>query len=803
VAAGASDNQLLEPCAAGFVATLPDRDYDARMTKLFVAMPFGRRPVHGEPFNFDSLYESVIVPACKAAGWDWLRADEIVVPGLITEQVLREIIAADLLLAEISTHNPNVYYELGIRQSLSTGGSLILAQLGTELPFDVANQRVLFYGDTAEELTTLAETLTAALQDYATTPTATPQSPLRRLLEEEALVASPAIDAAAFESDFNARLARAKTIEQLYGLWAWARPQSPLPLGPVLALAQQFAERAELTIATEVLQVAVKSHPRDYEVHRQLGWCLRQLGPSHFPEAIRHFELALSINASDPETLGMLGGLHKRRGDYATAAAYYGRAARIAPSSWNSAANQAALDILATPDAPEAGIRRYRDLITQLGRASEPSNEWTEIMLAEAHFALGADEQAERHYDRAVSLSPSLSVVEAAASQLELFLAAGFRPSSAEHLLGSLKEHLARQRKRVSARTPATHQRQELPVLIHISDLHFDRRGPSGKHRFDSDPSETTLADQLVCDLRSPAWSFDRRHLHLVVSGDLTWHGLDEEFSQAQRCLEQLADELDIARRRIHIVPGNHDVNWSIGAADNKRRFDNYVRFLARFYGDDLMRERYPSVGFRMTDPPPAPQNLCCVVRDDESQVVVACVNSCVYENEAHHYGYVGEPQLKALRDGVVTLRGADGLLGVAVVHHHIHPYPEYLVRPAHDGEVWHDVSTIRDSAIVEQVLEKLEFALVLHGHKHRAQSRDTLLRDARVLGDPRPLIVCGAGSASCLELEHSVPNQYQVIEVRRLPRRTGVEFARLTWRTLDVAPGAEWVTAKSWDIPG
>jgi hypothetical protein len=104
----------------------------------------------------------------------------------------------------------------------------------------------------------------------------------------------------------------------------------------------------------------------------------------------------------------------------------------------------------------------------------------------------------------------------------------------------------------------------------------------------------------------------------------------------------------------------------------------------------------------------------------------------------------------------------------------------------------------------VEQILERHGFSLVLHGHKHRPQSRDTLLREVGPQkGHPRHLIVCGAGSASCLELEHSVPNQYQVIEVRHIPRRAGAEFVRLTWRALDLAPGSEWVTTESWEILG
>jgi hypothetical protein len=118
--------------------------------------------------------------------------------------------------------------------------------------------------------------------------------------------------------------------------------------------------------------------------------------------------------------------------------------------------------------------------------------------------------------------------------------------------------------------------------------------------------------------------------------------------------------------------------------------------------------------------------------------------------------------------------------------------------------EVWIDVSTIRDAGHVEQYLKKLDFDLVLHGHKHKAQLRETLIRDDAAFREGvRPLIVCGAGSVSCMELEHAEPNHYEVIEIQRLPRSPGVEFLQVDWRTLPIKAGAEWSTQKLWSVLG
>src|SRR5579864_3972520 len=107
------------------------------MRKLFVIMPFGVRIVvdssGSQTVDFDLTYSSLIKAAGEAAGWNVLRIDEIAEPGVITDQYLREILEADLVLADISAQNANVFYELGVRQAISTGGTILIALKGTQL----------------------------------------------------------------------------------------------------------------------------------------------------------------------------------------------------------------------------------------------------------------------------------------------------------------------------------------------------------------------------------------------------------------------------------------------------------------------------------------------------------------------------------------------------------------------------------------------------------------------------------------------------------------------------------------------
>lgn len=254
------------------------------------------------------------------------------------------------------------------------------------------------------------------------------------------------------------------------------------------------------------------------------------------------------------------------------------------------------------------------------------------------------------------------------------------------------------------------------------------------------------------------------------------------------------------------ICPGNHDVDWNISKVDRTRRFDNYLVFLSEFYGMELFRELYPLVSWDLLINSPRPKPMDIVSRQvfPKDGLLFLSLNSCVYETEEHHYGYVSGKQL---RNCTTTLDGVlddDSLVRIVIMHHHLHPFPE-PVSFTPGGDHWHDQTTIRDSALVEKYLEKNNFDIILHGHKHKSQIRETVVRDPTLDDSAPSLIVCGAGSCGVQskELEHNVPNHYQVLELLNAPRRQGVDFVRVEWREIALAPGAEWVTNRTWILRG
>ena len=721
------------------------------MKKLFVIMPFGVKEADHLPsgrLDFDEVYSNIIKKAGRESGWEVLRIDELVKPGLITDQYFRELTSADLVLADISVPNANVFYELGVRQAISTGGTILIAYEGSHIPFDISTQRVLFYLTEGPKAQQSFEKLIEYLHNYISSPQV---NPVQAFLQTVGISTSPQKDLTAFERDFSARIERAHSRDQLIAVWQWAKNLNPLPVAPLLELSERLSTEQEWGVACEVLKAALQLQPGDYEIHRQLGWYLQQLGPRYDEESFASLQKALELNPHDPETLGMIGGRYKRLKAYAEASSFYAKAAAVSPNSLYVLVNQAAVSVLANVSAAADGIKLYGEILDKIAASqADQADVWTELVLAEALFAMGNDVDARTHYHRAVSLATSPKSLQSAARQLETFAEAGFRSASAKvyaELLttgkrGFLQDDPSSEGRLRSRRSAPDGTDYELPLIIHLSDLHFGKHVKDGAtkemHRFHDGVSSQTLSRHMIEEFaaRPSRYTDDIPRLHLVVSGDLTYMGTEPEFELARASLEEICDGLHIPKERVHFVPGNHDVNWGFSKADPRKRLDPYIAFLVRFYGETLFSARFPKIKWPLTylASPPLPGDILSFSADAKAGIIVAGLNSCVYENEQHHYGFIGDNQLKSLKNLVTYTNLSRDWVKIAVIHHHLHPFPE-LLDTRGDAPVWLDVSTLRDAGHVERYLERLGFDIVLHGHKHKPLMRETRVRDAPTSG--------------------------------------------------------------------
>jgi tetratricopeptide (TPR) repeat protein len=790
------------------------------MNRLFVIMPFGiKKTKRSRPgtisrgakyLDFDLVYNELIRRSANAAGFEAVRIDELVEPGQITHQYLKELLEADVVLADISLPNANVFYELGIRQAISTGSSILIALDGSEIPFDLSSQRVFFYDLSDEALKRATGVLTEALFSQKKEIS---KNPIRSFLEQIAAVSNPATDYAAFEQELQGRIQRAQNREQLISVWRWSRNFAPLPPFTLLSLAKRLSDFNEWRESVEVLKAAVVLRPKDFELHRELGWHFSKLGVDYVDEAIKSFERALALNPDDPEALGMIAGVFKRNGDYDKAAEYYSKGLTISPNDLYMLVNQAAMHIFLEPHNPTKGIELYRKLIKKIGESESPADEWQEIVLGEAYFVVDDIQMAKTHFSAANGLAASPKSLRSAADQIELFGKAGFNTKNAFFLAKWLRS-IAKEIVEVSERSP-DHKAtgEKLPVLLHLSDIHFGGIAKDGKtknmHRFYEGEYSKRLSRHIIDEFtaRKAHFTHDRSLLHLLVSGDITYTATKEEFQLAQEFLNEVCDGLNINKKRVHLVPGNHDVDWKRASIDLSHRFDNYIQFLVDFYEEDLFRAKHPKIAWdlKINSDRPKPWEILSFQQDPELKLTVFGLNSCIYETDQNHYGVIGGRQLRLIEELFEQLDESTDGVRVAMFHHHLHPFPEFIQKDA-NSQVDIDLSIIRDSGIVERQLERMNFDLILHGHKHKAQIRETAIKNAPNSGlENAKLIVCGAGSAGVnyVELEHNTPNQYQVIEILRSPRRRAVDFLKIEWRTLDVSDEAEWITPGSWIITG
>lgn len=94
--------------------------------------------------EYDQVYHAGIKKAVEELGHQCIRMDDDAMPTSVPTAIVRELIASDVIIADVSEPSPNVYYELGVSHSIGNKTVTIARDLA-HLPFDIRNEYTLPY----------------------------------------------------------------------------------------------------------------------------------------------------------------------------------------------------------------------------------------------------------------------------------------------------------------------------------------------------------------------------------------------------------------------------------------------------------------------------------------------------------------------------------------------------------------------------------------------------------------------------------------------------------------------------------
>jgi hypothetical protein len=292
----------------------------------FVLMPFGKKPdATGGTVDFDEVYEQVIKPAIENAGLECLRADEEMTGGIIHKPMFERLILCEYAVADLTTANANVFYELGLRHAVRPWSTVLIFAGGERLPFDVGLLRALPYKlseggvpeSPAADMKSLAARLKQARKDAAEYPKGVADSPLYQLVEDYPDVKHEKTDVFRDRIQISGEIKNRLASARLEGLEAVREIEQSLEnLADIesAAIIDLFLSYRAVKGWQEMIELAEKM-PKPLAatvmVQEQLALALNRAGRGE--EAERVLLELLEKRGASSETLGILGRVYKDR----------------------------------------------------------------------------------------------------------------------------------------------------------------------------------------------------------------------------------------------------------------------------------------------------------------------------------------------------------------------------------------------------------------------------------------------------------------------------------------------------------
>lgn len=137
--------------------------------ECFVIMPISTPEGYADG-HFTCVYQDIFSPACELAGYKAVRADDFHKTDLIHLSILEKLLAAPIALCDLSSRNPNVLFELGLRQAFDKP-TVLVQEVSTARIFDIDIFRItpysreLSYRNVREAQSNVSEAIVSTMQD--------------------------------------------------------------------------------------------------------------------------------------------------------------------------------------------------------------------------------------------------------------------------------------------------------------------------------------------------------------------------------------------------------------------------------------------------------------------------------------------------------------------------------------------------------------------------------------------------------------------------------------------------------------
>lgn len=419
----------------------------------FVIMGFNKKTDFetGRTLDLDKSYRNMIKPAVEAAGMECVRADEIVHSGLIDVPMYKQLLEADVVVADLSTSNRNAFYELGVRHALRPYTTVVICEDGAKTPaFDVNHIVIRQYHHLGEDIgfdeamRFRAELTKAIAVIWEKAPEERRDSPVYEFIERltppsvakeaadaiaatrkaestlgpksEAAAGDPMtethsmlmqqVDEAQKKGDFVTARTLLSSIRQMTKLQSPAKPEDPYivqRLALVTYKSKFPSEHEALKEARELLNTLDPATSNDTEtlglwgaVNKRLWYLTKD--KANLDEAVRGYERGFNLRNDYYNGINLAFTLNERAvaeaDEPAEAIADFILARRVRKEVLAICEAGLANNSLLTSDASEQALEQF-----------QASQYWVLATIAEAHFGLGNDVKGEEWLAKAQAVA--------------------------------------------------------------------------------------------------------------------------------------------------------------------------------------------------------------------------------------------------------------------------------------------------------------------------------------------------------------------------------------------------------------